>query len=504
MRTPFNRNEFSQVEKNSMKFKNYLRAGLPALCAAMLAATPAFAQAAAGPTINKGDTTWMMTATVLVLVMTIPGLSLFYGGLVRSKNMLSMLTQVFYTECIVLILWVLYGYSLVFTGGSGATADFIGGFSKAFLGGIAPDTAGGTFSVGVAIPEAVFVMFQMTFAAITACLILGSVAERTKFAAIAIFIPLWITFVYFPVAHMVWYWAGPDAVDAAAKALAAATDPAAKAKAQAALDAVMADGGYLFKAGAIDFAGGTVVHINSGIAGMVGCLIVGKRIGFGKDIMAPHSLVMTMIGACLLWFGWFGFNAGSNLEAAGSAIVAFTNTFIATAACALSWMFVEWIVKGKPSMLGVVSGAVAGLVAVTPASGYAGAMGSLVLGLVAGVVCFFFCTTVKNTFKYDDALDVFGVHCIGGIVGALGTGILVNPALGGTGVFDYVANKVGDYDLVAQMISQVKAVVVTLLWSGIGSAILWKLVDIIVGLRPAPEKEREGLDISDHGERAYS
>jgi len=303
---------------------------------------------------------------------------------------------------------------------------------------------------------------------------------------------------------MVWYWAGPDAVDAAAKALAAATDPAAKAKAQAALDAVMADGGYLFKAGAIDFAGGTVVHINSGIAGMVGCLIVGKRIGFGKDIMAPHSLVMTMIGACLLWFGWFGFNAGSNLEAAGSAIVAFTNTFIATAACALSWMFVEWIVKGKPSMLGVVSGAVAGLVAVTPASGYAGAMGSLVLGLVAGVVCFFFCTTVKNTFKYDDALDVFGVHCIGGIVGALGTGILVNPALGGTGVFDYVANKVGDYDLVAQMISQVKAVVVTLLWSGIGSAILWKLVDIIVGLRPAPEKEREGLDISDHGERAYS
>jgi Amt family ammonium transporter len=501
MPTPSNsHNDLSQTvtEKSSMKFRNIVRAGLPALLAATLAAAPALA--ADGPTINKGDTTWMMTATVLVLVMTVPGLSLFYGGLVRQKNMLSMLTQVFYTVCAVFILWVLYGYSLVFTGGS----DFIGGFSKAFLGGLAPDTAGGTFTVGVAIPEMVFVMFQMTFAAITAALILGSVAERTKFSAIALFIPLWITFIYFPIAHMVWYWAGPDAVDAAAKALAAATDPAAKAKAQEALDAVMADGGYLFKAGAIDFAGGTVVHINSGIAGFVGCLVVGKRLGYGKDIMAPHSLTMTMIGACLLWFGWFGFNAGSNLEAAGSAVVAFVNTFVATAACALSWMFVEWIVKGKPSMLGVVSGAVAGLVAVTPASGFAGAMGSLVLGLIAGVICFFFCTTVKNIFKYDDALDVFGVHCIGGIVGAIGTGILVNPALGGTGVFDYVANKVGDYDMTAQMISQLKAVGITLLWSGIGSAILWKFVDLIVGLRPAPDREREGLDISDHGERAYN
>jgi Amt family ammonium transporter len=501
MQTRSNRHNTKTVtEKSSMKFRNWIRVGLPALLMAVFAIAPAYA----APTINKGDTTWMMTATVLVLVMTVPGLSLFYGGLVRSKNMLSMLTQIFYTECAVLIIWVLYGYSLVFTGGDGFTADFIGGFSKAFLGGIAPDTAGGTFSVGVAIPEAVFVMFQMTFAAITACLLLGSVAERTKFSAVALFMPLWITFVYFPIAHMVWYWAGPDAVDAAAKALAAAADPAKKAAAQAALDAVNADGGYLFKAGALDFAGGTVVHINSGIAGMVGCLIVGKRLGYGKDVMAPHSLVMTMIGACLLWFGWFGFNAGSNLEAAGSAIVAFTNTFIATAACALSWMFVEWIVKGKPSMLGIVSGAVAGLVAVTPASGFAGAMGSLVLGIVAGIVCFFFCTTVKNIFKYDDALDVFGVHCIGGIIGALGTGILVNPALGGTGVFDYVANKVADYDMMTQMIAQSKGVIVTILWSGIGSAILWKLVDIIVGLRPSPDKEREGLDISDHGERAYN
>ena len=350
----------------------------------------------------------------------------------------------------------------------------------------------------------VFAMFQMTFAGITAALILGSVAERTKFSAVALFIPLWITFVYFPIAHMVWYWAGPDAVDAAAKALAAATDPAAKAKAQEVLDAVMADGGYLFKAGAIDFAGGTVVHIISGIAGLVGCLIVGKRLGYGRDVMAPHSLTMTMIGACLLWFGWFGFNAGSNLEAAGSAVVAFVNTFVATAACALSWMFVEWIVKGRPSMLGVVSGAVAGLVAVTPASGFAGAMGSLVLGLVAGVICFFFCTTVKNTFKYDDALDVFGIHCIGGITGAIATGILVDPALGGTGVFDYVTNKVADYDLVTQLAAQLKGVGITVLWSGIGSAILWKFVDLVIGLRPAPDREREGLDISDHGERAYN
>ncbi len=486
-----------------MTKNNWLRVGIPAFIAAMLAAGPALAD----PTINKGDTTWMMTATVLVLCMTIPGLALFYGGLVRSKNMLSMLLQVFYTECIVLLIWVLYGYSLTFTGDSflGASFNpFFGGFSKAFMAGIAPDTPAATFTVGVAIPEGVYVMFQMTFAAITAALILGSMAERTKFSAIVLFMPLWITFVYFPIAHMVWYWSGPDAIDAAAKALAAATDPAAKAKAQAALDAVLADGGYLYLAGAIDFAGGSVVHINSGIAGFVGCLIVGKRIGFGRDVMAPHSLTMSYIGACLLWFGWFGFNAGSNLEAAGGAVVAFLNTFIATAACAMSWMFVEWIVKGKPTVLGAISGAVAGLVAVTPASGFAGSMGSLVLGLIAGVVCFFFVTTVKNIFKYDDALDVFGVHCIGGIIGALGTGILVNPALGGTGIFDYVANKVADYDMTAQMIAQGKDVIITLLYSGIVSAILWKIVDIIVGLRPSADKEREGLDVSDHGERAYN
>ncbi len=480
-----------------MTNKTWLRAGLPTLFAATIAALPVLAQD--GPAIDKADTTWMMVATVLVLVMTVPGLALFYGGLVRSKNMLSTLMQVFYAVAVTILIWVIYGYSITFTGGS----DFIGGFSKMFLSGIAPDSPGATFSVGVAIPELVFVMFQATFAGITAALLLGSLVERTKFAAIALFIPLWLTFVYFPIAHMVWYWAGPDAIDAAAKALAAA-DTAGKAAAQAKLDEALADAGYLFKAGAIDFAGGTVVHINSGIAGLVGALLVGKRLGYGKELMQPHSLTMTYIGAMLLWFGWFGFNAGSNLEAVGSAVVAFVNTFVATAAAGLSWMFAEWLIKGKPSLLGAVSGVVAGLVAVTPASGFAGPMGAIVLGLIAGVVCFFFCTTVKNALGYDDALDVFGVHCIGGIVGALATGILVNPELGGTGVFDYTIAKVGEYSLSTQMTAQITAVVVTLLWSGIVSAILFKIVDILIGLRAKPEVEREGLDLNDHGERAYS
>lgn len=303
---------------------------------------------------------------------------------------------------------------------------------------------------------------------------------------------------------MVWYWAGPDAIDAAAKALAAATDDAAKKTAQEALDAVMADAGQVFLWGAIDFAGGTVVHINAGIAGLVGAFLVGKRTGFGKELMPPHSLVMTMIGASLLWVGWFGFNAGSNLEATGTAALAMINTFVAPAAAALSWMFAEWIVKGKPSLLGALSGCVAGLVAVTPAAGFSGPMGAIVLGLVVGVVCLFFCSTVKNMFGYDDSLDVFGVHCIGGIVGAIGTGILVNPALGGTGIFDYTTGKVADYDFITQMIAQCKAVGTTLVWSGVGSLILYKIVDIIVGLRATPDKEREGLDITDHGERAYN
>lgn len=484
-----------------MSFKIPCRAGIftPALFAAMVAATSAFAQAAE-PTVNKGDNTWMLVSTVLVLLMTVPGLALFYGGLVRSKNMLSVLAHVFYTVCIVSLLWVLYGYSLTFTGGS----PYIGGFSKAFLAGVTTDSKAATFSVGANISELVYICFQMTFAAITPALIVGAFAERMKFAALALFIPLWVTFIYFPIAHMVWYWAGPDAIDAAAKALAAATDDAAKKTAQEALDAVMADAGQVFLWGAIDFAGGTVVHINAGIAGLVGAFLVGKRTGFGKELMPPHSLVMTMIGASLLWVGWFGFNAGSNLEATGTAALAMINTFVAPAAAALSWMFAEWIVKGKPSLLGALSGCVAGLVAVTPAAGFSGPMGAIVLGLVVGVVCLFFCSTVKNMFGYDDSLDVFGVHCIGGIVGAIGTGILVNPALGGTGIFDYTTGKVADYDFITQMIAQCKAVGTTLVWSGVGSLILYKIVDIIVGLRATPDKEREGLDITDHGERAYN
>jgi Amt family ammonium transporter len=302
---------------------------------------------------------------------------------------------------------------------------------------------------------------------------------------------------------MVWYWGGPDAIVAAAAELAKAAAGPAKEAAQAKLDAALADAGTVFAWGAIDFAGGTVVHINAGIAGLVGAIMIGKRVGYGKESMAPHSLTLSMVGASLLWVGWFGFNAGSNLEANGGAALAMINSFVATAGAALAWMFVEWMVKGKPSMLGIISGCVAGLVAVTPASGFSGPMGAIVLGLVAGVICFFAATTLKNMLGYDDSLDVFGVHCIGGIIGALGTGILVNPALGGAGIMDYAAGKIGDYDMMAQMISQCKAVAMTLVWSGVGSAIIYKVVDVIVGLRVPIEAEREGLDISDHGERAY-
>ena len=345
----------------------------------------------------------------------------------------------------------------------------------------------------------------MTFAAITPALIVGAFAERIKFSAVALFVPLWVTFVYFPIAHMVWYWAGPDAIDAAAKALAAATDAAAKTAAQAKLDEVNADAGWIFQMGAIDFAGGTVVHINAGIAGLVGALLVGKRIGYGKELMPPHSLTLSMVGASLLWVGWFGFNAGSNLEASAGALVATLNTFVATAAAALAWLFAEWGAKGKASLLGALSGAIAGLVAVTPASGYAGPMGALVLGLIAGAVCFLACTTVKNALGYDDSLDVFGVHCVGGIIGAILTGILVNPKLGGTGIVDYAdGGKIAEYVFTTQLWAQIKAVIITLAWSGIGSAILFKLVDLLVGLRVPVEQEREGLDLTAHGERAYT
>jgi ammonium transporter, Amt family len=494
-----------------MTLKTPIRAGLAAAALVAFAfllshgagaeqAAPPTPPPPAAPTFNKGDNAWMLTSSVLVLLMTIPGLALFYGGLVRSKNVLSVLTHVFYTVCIVTIIWMLYGYSLTFTGGSA----FIGGLDKIFLKGVTTDSQAATFSVGVTIHELIYICFQMTFAAITPALIVGAFAERMKFSAVALFIPLWVTFVYFPIAHMVWYWSGPDAIDAAGKVLAAATDPAAKAAAQAKLDEVLADAGLVFQWGAIDFAGGTVVHINAGIAGLVGALCVGKRVGFGKELMSPHSLVMTMIGASLLWVGWFGFNAGSNLEATGGAPLAMINSFVATAAAALSWMFAEWIFKGKPSMLGIVSGCVAGLVAVTPASGYAGPMGALVLGLVVGVVCLFFVTAVKNMFGYDDALDVFGVHCIGGIVGAIGTGILVAPALGGTGIMDYTTGKIADYDFMTQIIAQSWAVCTTLVWSGVGSLIIYKAIDFTIGLRPTVEREREGLDLTDHGERAYN
>lgn len=490
-----------------MNFKTLNRVGLVGLALAATAGA-ALAQAPAtppAPVPNKGDVAFMMSSTILVLLMTVPGLALFYGGLVRTKNMLSVLTQVFAIVCIVSLMWIIFGYSLAFTNGGGLN-DFVGGFSKAFLRGVDGNSVAATFSNGVVIPEYVYICFQMTFACITPALIVGAFAERMKFSALLLFTVLWVTFIYFPIAHMVWYWGGPDAVGNAAKALAEAGADG-KAAAQTALDAVNADAGMLFKWGALDFAGGTVVHINAGIAGLVGCLLLGKRIGYGKELMAPHSLTMTLIGGALLWVGWFGFNAGSNLEANGTAALAMVNTFVATAAAAVGWLFVEWAVKGKPSMLGMVSGAVAGLVAVTPAAGFAGPMGSIVLGLVAGIVCFVFCSSIKNALGYDDSLDVFGIHCIGGIIGALGTGILVNQALGGGGIPDY-STKPGElttaaYEFGTAFLAQLKAVLFTLAYSGIGSLILYKIVDIIVGLRVAPDQEREGLDIAEHGERAY-
>jgi Amt family ammonium transporter len=477
-------------------------------CAAYAQDAAPAAAAAAPPALvpNKGDTAWLLVSSALVLMMSIPGLALFYGGLVRTKNMLSVLAQVFAIVALVGVLWVLYGYSMAFTNGGGLN-DFVGGFSKVFLKGVDPTTTAATFSNGVVVPELAYMVFQMTFAMITPALIVGAFAERVKFSAVILFVLLWVTLIYFPIAHMVWYWAGPDAIGDAAKALAKATTDADKATAQAALDAVNLDAGKLFQMGALDFAGGTVVHINAGIAGLVGAIMVGKRIGYGKEALAPHSLTMSMIGASLLWVGWFGFNAGSNLEANGTTALAFVNTMIATAGATLSWLLVEWAHKGKPSLLGMISGAVAGLVAVTPASGFAGPMGSLVLGLLVSPLCLFFVSTVKNKFGYDDALDVFGVHCIGGITGAIATGVLVAPSLGGVGLTDYTnfANgNAGAYDMAAQVLIQLKAVGTTLVWSGVGSAILYKVVDLIVGLRPTPDQEREGLDITDHGERAYN
>jgi ammonium transporter, Amt family len=469
-----------------------------------LSCAAAFAQATP-PAPDKGDTMWMMTATVLVLLMTIPGLALFYAGLVRVKNVVSMLLQVFAIVCMVSLIWVAYGYSLTFTSGGPFNA-YVGGLSKAFLLGVTPESTVATFSNGVVIPEYVYICFQMTFACITPALIVGGFAERMRFPALMLFVALWVTLVYFPIAHMVWYWAGPDALAEAARNVAAASDTT-KAGAEKALADVQADAGLMFQWGAIDFAGGTVVHINSGIAALVGAIMLGKRLGFRAEPMTPHSVTLTCVGGALLWVGWFGFNAGSALEAGSGAALAMTNTFVATAAAGLAWMIVEFIFKWKMSLLGLVSGTIAGLVAVTPAAGFAGPMGAAVLGAAAGVVCLFFCTVVKWALRYDDSLDVFGIHCIGGIVGALGTGLLVSPEYGGTGILDYMVKpgtaQVAEYVRDAQLIAQAKAVGLTLLWSGLGSAIIFKIVDMAVGARVAAEVEETGLDLAQHGERGY-
>jgi Amt family ammonium transporter len=456
----------------------------PAVAASTAApAAEAAAPAAKTPTPDKGDTSWMMTSTVLVILMTIPGLALFYGGLVRGKNVLSVLMQVFAVFSLMAVLWAIYGYSIAFTEGG----DFFGGFSRLFLKGMDSNSVSATFSKGVVIPEYVFMVFQLTFAAITPCLIVGAFAERVKFSAVLAFITIWWTFAYLPIAHMVWYWAGPDAYTSA--------EAGAKATATA---------GFLFQKGALDFAGGTVVHINSGIAGLVGAILIGRRVGYGKASMAPHNVPYTMIGASLLWVGWFGFNVGSNLEATGFAGQVFANTLLATAAAALAWMFAEWGARGTPTMVGAASGAVAGLVAITPACGWVGPMGSIVIGAAAGLVCLFAVSKLKGWFKYDDTLDVFGVHCIGGILGAMLTGVFNDPSLGGTGVYDYVANKVADFSMSAQLISQAWGVATTLVWSGGVAFVAYKIVDLTIGLRVSEDKEREGLDTTEHGEHAYN
>ena len=455
-------------------------ASAPAAVAAV--AAPAEAAPAAAPVPNKGDTAWMTVATVLVILMTIPGLAMFYGGLVRAKNMLSVLMQVFVIFSLISVLWALYGYTLAFGGGG----SFYGGLDKLFLKGVTVDSVAATFSKGVVISELTFVAFQATFAAITCALIVGAFAERMKFSAVLLFSVIWFTFAYLPMAHMVWYWDGPDAI----------TDAAS-------LEAVTAAAGWLWAKGALDFAGGTVVHINAGVAGLVGAYLVGKRVGYGKESMAPHSLTTTMIGASLLWVGWFGFNAGSNLEATGTAALAFLNTLVATGAATLSWTLAEWMLKGKPSMLGSASGAVAGLVAITPACGFVGPMGAIVIGLVAGAVCLWGVNGLKKLLGADDALDVFGVHGVGGIVGALLTGVFVSPDLGGTGVYDYVANKVGEFSMGTQIVSQLWGVGTAIVWSGVVSFVAFKIVDMVIGLRVPEEEEREGLDITSHGETAY-
>ena len=459
--------------------------------AASAPAEAASAAAAPAPVINKGDTTWMMVSTLLVIMMTVPGLALFYGGLVRSKNMLSVLMQVMVTFSLIVVLWALYGYSLAFTEGN----KFIGGFDRLFMKGIWDNVAGtfapgATFSKGVYIPEIVFAAFQATFAGITCCLIVGAFAERIKFSAVLLFMVLWFTFSYAPMAHMVWFWMGPDAYSSAAV-----------------VDEMNGKAGLLWQWGALDFAGGTVVHINAAVAGIVGAFMVGKRIGYGKEAFTPHSLTLTMVGASLLWVGGFGFNAGSALEANGFAALAFINTLFATAAAVLAWCIGEALLKCKASMLGAASGAVAGLVAITPAAGNVGIGGGLVIGLVAGFACLWGVSGLKKLLGADDSLDVFGVHGVGGIVGALLTGVFNSPSLGGpSAVGDWVtaATIAPDaYSIGTQVFTQLKAVLLTIVWSGVVSVIAFKVVDLVIGLRVTEEEEREGLDISSHGETAY-
>ena len=455
-------------------------------------APAAAASAPAAPVPNKGDTAWMMLSTLLVILMTVPGLALFYGGLVRSKNMLSVLMQVMVTFSLIVVLWFIYGYSLAFTEGNA----YVGGFDRLFMKGIWDNVAGtfvnaATFSKGVVIPEIVFAAFQATFAGITCALIVGAFAERIKFSAVLLFMVLWFTFSYAPIAHMVWFWMGPDAYTG-----------------KDVVDAMNAKAGMVWQSGALDFAGGTVVHINAAVAGLVGAYMVGKRIGYGKESMAPHSLTLTMVGASLLWVGWFGFNAGSALEANGFAALAFINTFAATAAAVLAWSIGEAMHKGKASMLGAASGAVAGLVAITPAAGNVGIGGALAIGVIAGFVCLWGVTGLKKLLGADDSLDVFGVHGVGGIVGALLTGVFNSPDLGGPGyVADWVTATMvtpADYSIGAQVWTQAKAVLITVVWSGVVSFIAFKIVDLTIGLRVTEEQEREGLDISSHGETAYN
>ncbi len=455
-------------------------------------ATPTAAEApaaAAAPVPNKGDVAWMLVATLLVIMMTVPGLALFYGGLVRSKNILSVLMQVMVTFSLIVVLWCIYGYSLAFTEGNA----FIGGFDRLFMKGLFDPAAGtfamgATFSKGVYIPELLFAAFQATFAGITCCLIVGAFAERIKFSAVLLFSALWFTFSYAPIAHMVWYWMGPDAYTSAEV-----------------VDAMNAKAGLLWQHGALDFAGGTVVHINAAVAGLVGAIMIGKRVGYGKEAMAPHNLPLTMVGAALLWVGWFGFNAGSALEANNSAVLAFMNTFSATAAAVLAWCLGEAMLRGKASMLGAASGAVSGLVAITPAAGNVGLMGAIVIGLIAGFACLWGVNSLKRMLGADDSLDVFGVHGVGGIVGALLTGVFNNQALGGPGlVTDWVTVAVGSNGIGAQVWIQLKGVLITIVWSAVVAFVAFKIVDMTIGLRVTEEEEREGLDISSHGETAYS